>query len=58
VVLAGFTTAGQVRINLTCLGARPPTALITEARAIMAAVQARLDDSGEVFLDEKADTTR
>lgn len=56
-VLAGFTTAGQVRTNLTCLGARPTTALITEARAIMAAVQARLDDSGEVFLDEKADTT-
>jgi methylglyoxal reductase len=50
-VLVGFTAADQVRANLTCLGQAPPD-LISEARAIMAAVQSKLDSGGEVFVDE------
>jgi methylglyoxal reductase len=52
-VLTGFTSAGQVRTNLTCLVESPSADQLTKARAIMARVQARLDDSGEVFLDEQ-----
>src|SRR5260370_38256359 len=40
-VLVGFTSAAQVRTNLTCLGARPAAELIARAQAVMAAVQAR-----------------
>ncbi len=57
-VLVGFTSAAQVRTNLTCLGARPAAELIARARAVMAAVQARLDSGGEVFLDEQAGAAR
>jgi methylglyoxal reductase len=51
-VLVGFTSADQVRVNLTCVGQVPPPDQIAEARTIMAAVQAKLDSSGEVFVDE------
>src|SRR6266487_526189 len=51
-VLVGFTSADQVRANLVCLGQAPPPDQITEARTIMAAVQAKLDSGGEVFVDE------
>jgi hypothetical protein len=57
-VLAGFTSAGQVRTNLTCLGECPAPDVLAAARAIMAKVQARLDASGEVFLDEQTGTAR
>lgn len=53
VVLVGFTSPEQVRVNLSCLGDRPPKQLLEEARTIMATVQQRLDASGEVFLDER-----
>ncbi|WP_207939311.1 aldo/keto reductase [Actinomadura darangshiensis] len=52
VVLTGFTTPGQVRVNLTSLRDHPRPQILERARTIMAAVQARLDDTGEVFLDE------
>ena len=52
VVLVGFTTAEQVRANLTSLRDHPDRAMLQQARAIMAAVQARLDEAGEVFVDE------
>jgi len=51
-VLVGFTSADQVRMNLTCLGQALRPGQIAEARTIMAAVQARLDKGGEVFVDE------
>src|SRR5260370_37756917 len=53
-VLGGFTSAAQVRTNLTCLGDRPAAQLIARARAGLAAVQARLHSGGEVFLHEQA----
>lgn len=53
VVLTGFTGPEQVRMNLTSVGGRGPSPeLLEHARAVMAAVQARLDGGGEVFLDE------
>ncbi len=51
-VLVGFTTPDQVRDNLAALGDPPDPALVARARQIMATVQARLDASGQVFLDE------
>jgi methylglyoxal reductase len=51
-VLVGFTTAEQIAMNLTCLGQPPTGEELSAAREIMAGVQARLDASGEVFLDE------
>jgi methylglyoxal reductase len=57
-VLVGFTSASQVRANLTCLDPVPPPSLIAQARVIMAAVQAQLDGDGEVFLDEPARAPR
>lgn len=39
-------------MDLTCLGQPPTGEELSVAREIMAAVQARLDASGEVFLDE------
>jgi methylglyoxal reductase len=50
--LVGFTSADQVRLNLTCLGPAPPPDQIAKARTIMAKVQAKLDSGGEVFVDE------
>lgn len=55
-VLVGFTSADQVRTNMTCLGDPPAPDVIARARQIMAAVQARLDSDGEVFLDERSRT--
>ncbi|MFD6770834.1 aldo/keto reductase [Micromonospora chalcea] len=52
-VLVGFTRAAQVEMNLTCLGEPPPIDVIDAARAVMADVQRRLDNTGEVFLDER-----
>lgn len=53
IVLTGFTGPEQVRMNLTSVrDQRPSPELLTQARAIMAKVQARLDDKGEVFVDE------
>jgi len=44
-------------MNLTCLGQPPTSAELAMAREIMDRVQARLDRSGEVFVDERpADT--
>lgn len=57
VVLTGFTNPRQVQMNLTSLRDRPPAELLRQARAIMAAVQARLDADGEVFLDEATTAT-
>jgi methylglyoxal reductase len=54
VAVVGFTTAEQVRANLTSLGERPPAAVLDQARAVMARVQRRLDAAGEVFVDEPA----
>lgn len=51
-VLVGFTNPEQIEMNLTCLGQPPTAAELAVAREIMAHVQARLDASGEVFLDE------
>ncbi|MFF0577968.1 aldo/keto reductase [Streptosporangium saharense] len=57
-VLVGFTTPDQVRMNLSALASPPPPPeVIIQARAIMGQVQARLDDAGEVFLDEPARRT-
>ena len=52
-VLAGFTTPGQVRQNLT-----PPTRPLTDddlafIRTTAGRIQQRLDAAGEVFLDEQ-----
>jgi aryl-alcohol dehydrogenase-like predicted oxidoreductase len=51
-VLAGFTNPSQVRTNLAALAFRPPRAVLQQARVIMAEVQNRLDELGEVFVDE------
>ncbi|WP_433379347.1 aldo/keto reductase [Streptosporangium sp. CA-115845] len=51
-VLVGFTTPEQVAMNLSALGDPPHPELIAQARAIMGRVQSRLDEQGEVFLDE------
>ncbi len=50
VVLVGFTTPDQVRMNVRSLEPRPDAAEIATARAIMADVQARLDAAGETVL--------
>ena len=55
VTLVGFTRSDQVTTNLTCLGEAPEPATIAAARGIMAGVQARLDATGQVFLDEVLD---
>jgi methylglyoxal reductase len=53
VALVGFTSARQVRDNLSAITAGPPSPeVLRQARAIMSDVQARLDADGEVFLDE------
>lgn len=57
VVLTGFTNPEQVRMNLTSLQGRPSSGLLQQARAIMAKVQERLDEVGEVFLDETTSAT-
>jgi methylglyoxal reductase len=55
VVLTGFTSPEQVRMNLTSArGRRPSPQLLAQARTVMAQVQARLDDDGQVFIDETA----
>jgi len=56
VVLAGFTTPGQVAENLA-----PPGRPLTDSdigfiRATATAIQQRLDEAGEVFLDEAGAT--
>ncbi|MGH3773582.1 MAG: aldo/keto reductase [Pseudonocardiaceae bacterium] len=51
-VLVGFTTPDQIKMNLTCLGLAPTDEELAMAREIMARVQAQLDASGEVFIDE------
>lgn len=51
-VLVGFTSPEQIAMNLTCLRQPPTSEELSTAREIMAGVQARLDASGEVFLDE------
>lgn len=51
-VVVGFTSAAQVRANLTAASTRPSDADIATARAVMAEVQMRLDQLGEVFVDE------
>jgi aryl-alcohol dehydrogenase-like predicted oxidoreductase len=53
-VLVGFTAPEQVRANLTPLRDPPDPAVLQQSREIMAAVQARLDAAGEVFLDQAA----
>jgi methylglyoxal reductase len=53
VVLAGFTGPDQVRANIASLGERPEEPVLARARAVMAAVQERLDSTGEVFVDER-----
>ncbi|MEU9836304.1 aldo/keto reductase [Streptosporangium sp. NPDC048047] len=57
-VLVGFTTAEQVRQNLTALGEPPHPDVIAQARAIMGRVQEKLDARGEVFTDEKTGAAR
>lgn len=52
-VLVGFTTPEQAAMNLACLGQPPTDHELATAREIMAGVQARLDATGEVFLDEQ-----
>ncbi|WP_431929941.1 aldo/keto reductase [Nonomuraea jabiensis] len=51
-VLTGYTRAEQVAVNLSCLGQAPPPDVIAQARDIMGRVQTRLDQLGEVFIDE------
>lgn len=51
-VLAGFTSRDQAAANLQCLGERPPREMLELTRHIMGQAQARLDNSGDVFLDE------
>jgi methylglyoxal reductase len=54
IVLAGFTRIGHVLENTAAVAAGPPPPVVLhEARRIMSEVQKRLDDSGEVFLDER-----
>jgi len=51
-ILVGFTSAEQVRSNLTAV-LRPPSEQVMEAaRRVMAKTQRRLDSAGEVFSDE------
>jgi methylglyoxal reductase len=52
-VLVGFTSPDQIKMNLTCLGLTPTDEEVAVAREIMARVQAQLDASGAVFLDER-----
>ncbi|MBV9139672.1 MAG: hypothetical protein JO115_01900 [Pseudonocardiales bacterium] len=51
-VLVGFSTPEQIEMNLTCLGQPPAGEELAVAREIMGRVQAQLDASGEVFVDE------
>jgi methylglyoxal reductase len=51
-VLVGFTCPEQVRENLACLSVRPSDSELYQVRNIMAEVQHRLDEQGEVFADE------
>ncbi|MGH3913008.1 MAG: aldo/keto reductase, partial [Pseudonocardiaceae bacterium] len=53
-VLVGFSTPEQISMNFSNLGPQPSTARLATAREIMGRVQARLDASGEVFIDEQA----
>lgn len=55
-VLVGFTTAEQVTTNMTCVNNRPTPRDIEIVREIMSSTQRRLDDLGEVFLDESTTT--
>ncbi|MGH3694603.1 MAG: endonuclease/exonuclease/phosphatase family protein [Pseudonocardiaceae bacterium] len=57
-VLVGFTTPEQIEMNLSCLGQPPTGEELSMAREIMNSVQAQLDATGAVFLDESpaADT--
>jgi aryl-alcohol dehydrogenase-like predicted oxidoreductase len=51
-VLAGFTSRDQVEMNLRCLDEKPSHEMLALTREIMSQVQVRLNESGEVFLDE------
>jgi methylglyoxal reductase len=51
-VLVGFSTPEQIEMNLTSLGPSPTGEELAVAREIMGRVQAQLDASGEVFVDE------
>ncbi|MFF5264606.1 aldo/keto reductase [Actinomadura viridis] len=51
-VLTGFTNPHQVEQNLTTLGAPLTTAELNFIRSATLAIQRRLDQTGEVFLDE------
>ena len=54
VALTGFTSPGQVRMNVAALAMGPPSsAVLDTAREIMSSVAARLDAEGEVFIDER-----
>jgi hypothetical protein len=44
-------------MNLSCLGQPPTVEELWVAREIMAGVQAQLDATGEVFLDESSAVT-
>lgn len=57
VLLVGFTSAAQVAMNLTCLGAPLSEAELAFARETALRAQAALDAVGEVFLDEVAAAT-
>lgn len=52
VVLVGFTSAEQVRRNLTAVLRPPSEQIIEAARRVMARTQRQLDSAGEVFSDE------
>lgn len=56
-VLVGFTTPEQIEMNLNCLGQPPTGDELSVAREIMADVQAQLDATGGVFLDESSAVT-
>jgi methylglyoxal reductase len=57
VVLAGFTRVHQVRTNLACLRNEPTSQEVVTARVVMAEVRQKLDQLGEVFLDERSPET-
>lgn len=50
VVLVGFTTPEQIRINVGSLWPRPDATEIATVREIMADIQARLDTAGETVM--------
>ncbi|HEX2417104.1 MAG TPA: aldo/keto reductase [Micromonosporaceae bacterium] len=57
-VLVGFTTSEQVATNLSAVGTPLTAEELDFVRTVAGQLQRRLDEAGEVFLDEKKEASR